>query len=201
MARKNRPADARQGGRQPHKLRIIAGRWRGRRLPVPDAPGLRPTPDRTRETLFNWLGPRLPGANCLDLFAGSGALGLEALSRGARAVIQVERDSAVARHLQVIAADLQADGLNIVQRDALMFLKAQPQPFDVVFLDPPFRQGLLSRCIERLDQGWLSPDADIYLEAERELGTPELPAGWHLRRSGQAGQVGFFLARKAVKPC
>jgi 16S rRNA (guanine966-N2)-methyltransferase len=191
-----RPVRPPHGG-QTHKVRIIAGRWRGRRLPVADVPGLRPTPDRTRETLFNWLAPFIPGARCLDLFAGSGALGFEALSRGAQQVTMIERDARVFRQLQEVADMLQAEGLDLHRGDALTFLKADPRPFDVLFLDPPFRQGLLAPCLQRLDtDGWLAPGARIYLEVERELGRPDTPEDWQLLRDGQAGQVAFFLLQK-----
>ena len=191
-----RPVRPPQGG-QAHKVRIIAGRWRGRRLPVADVPGLRPTPDRTRETLFNWLAPFIPGARCLDLFAGSGALGFEALSRGAQQVTMIERDARVFRQLQEVADMLQADDLDLHRGDALTFLKADPRPFDVLFLDPPFRQGLLAPCLQHLDtDGRLAPGARIYLEVERELGRPDTPEDWQLLREGQAGQVAFFLMQK-----
>jgi len=192
-----RPAKQALAGGQAHKVRIIAGRWRGRRLPVADVPGLRPTPDRTRETLFNWLAPFIPGARCLDLFAGSGALGFEALSRGAQEVTMIERDPRVAAQLREVADLLQADGLDLHRTDALTFLKADPRPFDVLFLDPPFRQGLLAPSLQRLDSdGWLAPGARIYLEVERELGRPDTPDDWQLLRDGQAGQVAFFLMQK-----
>lgn len=184
-----------QDGR-PQSLRIIAGRWRGRRLPLADVLGLRPTPDRIRETLFNWLGARVAGARCLDLFAGSGALGLEALSRGAAAVTLVERDRVAASRLRANLTALGADRCELRQADALVFLQAAPEPFDIVFLDPPFRQGLLARCIAELERGWLGDEADVYLEAEQELGAPVVPEGWRMRRNGRAGQVGYFLARR-----
>jgi 16S rRNA (guanine966-N2)-methyltransferase len=183
-----------RGAAQASQVRIIAGRWRGRRLPVVDVPGLRPTPDRTRETLFNWLAPRLRGAACLDLFAGSGALGFEALSRGAGSVTLVERDARVVRQLQASAQLLGAEPLQIQATDALTFLNAPPRRFEVVFLDPPFRQGLLAPTLQRLQQGdWLADHADIYVEVEREAACPALPAGWNVRKQGQAGQVAFYL--------
>ena len=180
-------------------MRIIAGRWRGRRLPVADVPGLRPTPDRTRETVFNWLAPRLNGASCLDLFAGSGALGFEALSRGADAVTLVDSHAQVVRQLQVSAGMLAAEGLQVQHADALTFLSASPRRFEVVFLDPPFRQGLLEPSLQRLHEGgWLAEDAAIHIEVEREVGCPALPPGWAVYRQGQAGQVAFFLLRNTV---
>ena len=194
VAKGNRSAG--RGGVRPSEVRIIAGRWRGRRLPVADVEGLRPTPDRTRETLFNWLAPRLVGARCLDLFAGSGALGFEALSRGADAVTMVERAPRVLRQLRDSADRLQAENLSLHAGDALTFLNEPPRCFDLVFLDPPFRQGLLAPCLERLHgAGWLATDADIYIEVERNSCCPELPPGWRVFRQGQAGQVAFFLIR------
>ncbi len=182
----------------PHgTLRIIGGRWRGRRLAIAAVPGLRPTTDRVRETLFNWLMPVVAGAHCLDLFAGSGALGLEAASRGAAEVVLVERAKAAVEQLRRHLQTLQADTVRVVQADALAFLAGPPRPFDIVFLDPPFRRGLLAPCIERLEQGgWLADEARIYIEAERELPPEALPANWELLRSKGAGQVGYHLAAR-----
>ena len=177
------------------RLRIVGGRFRGRRLPIPDQPGLRPTPDRVRETLFNWLGPLLPGARCLDLFAGSGALGLEAASRGAGEVVLVERCDPVVRQLRANVLTLGADAVQVVRADALDWLTGEPNPFHLVFLDPPFADGLLGPACERLAQpGWLAPSARIYLESDSRTGFPPLPVGWELVRDRTAGQVRFGLA-------
>ncbi|HKK13345.1 MAG TPA: 16S rRNA (guanine(966)-N(2))-methyltransferase RsmD [Gammaproteobacteria bacterium] len=180
-----------------NQLRIIGGAWRGRRLAFPPAAGLRPTPDRVRETLFNWLAPVIEGARCLDLFAGSGALGLEAASRGAARVVLVDRNRTVVAALREHATRLDAPGVEVVQADAFGFLQTSPTgQFDVVFLDPPFGEGLLAPCIEALDRGgWLAGGALVYLEAEAALGAPALPAGWELLRSRSAGGVGYHLAR------
>jgi len=180
-----------------NQLRIIGGAWRGRRLAFPPVPGLRPTPDRVRETLFNWLAPTLVGARCLDLFAGSGALGLEAASRGAAQVVLVDSDRQVTAALREHAVRLQAgETVEVVQADALTFLDGPARPFDVVFLDPPFSRGLLAPCIARLEAGgWLADDGYLYLEAERHLAEPPLPTGWEIVRSKTAGQVGYHLAR------
>jgi 16S rRNA (guanine966-N2)-methyltransferase len=179
-----------------NRLRIIAGRWRGRRIPFPDAPGLRPTPDRVRETVFNWLAPWLAGARCLDLFAGSGALGLEALSRGAASAVFVDQDPRVVAALEDNLRRLEASGAQVVQADAVSYLAGRGAAFDVVFLDPPFHGGLLGRCCELLDRGgWVGPGALVYLEAERDLEPLVLPAGWELVRSKTAGQVGYHLAK------
>ncbi len=183
--------------KRPNQLRIIGGRWRGRRLSFPDVEGLRPTPDRVRETLFNWLAPIIEGARCLDLFTGSGALGLEALSRGATEVVMVDRDPEVITLLKEHIQTLQAHGAQLVQADALTWLQSprRDQHFDIVFLDPPFEQGLLEPCCAFLEKhGWLTVPAYIYLESELNLGLPALPDNWRLKRSQKAGQVGYYLA-------
>jgi 16S rRNA (guanine966-N2)-methyltransferase len=165
-------------------------------------PAIRPTPDRVRETLFNWLQPVIAGSRCLDLYAGSGALGLEALSRGAAEVVFVDVDPAVTRHL---AATLEALGCRrgrVVRSEARHFLgtpgETRERPFDIVFLDPPFAEPLLAPACEALEQGgWLAPGARVYLEAPAAAGAPELPAAWTLLRSKRAGEVGYHLARRA----
>jgi 16S rRNA (guanine966-N2)-methyltransferase len=181
--------------KRPGYVRIIGGQWRGKRLPVPELPGLRPTPDRVRETLFNWLAPRLTGSRCLDLFAGTGALGFEAVSRGARGAVLVERDRRAVGRLREIAAALAPERLEVVEGDALAWLGSPPRPFDIVFLDPPYDGSLLPAAMRALDAGgWLAPGAMIYLEAPAAGGPPALPAGWKLHRSGRAGAVGYHLA-------
>ncbi len=184
------------------RIRIIGGEWRGRKLPVPERPGLRPTPDRVRETLFNWLQPLLSGARCLDLFAGSGALGWEALSRGAGELVMVDSDRRVATKLRETARLLHCeDRLTVFQARALDYLAGPSRHFDIVFLDPPFRQGLLSPCLQQLeDGGWLAPHARIYFEHEAELGELPLPGGWRVSRSKRAGQVSYNLAERTGEP-
>ncbi|HQU16210.1 MAG: 16S rRNA (guanine(966)-N(2))-methyltransferase RsmD [Chromatiales bacterium 21-64-14] len=179
-----------------NRLRIIGGRWRGRPVPFPPVPGLRPTPDRVRETLFNWLQPVIAGARCLDLFAGSGALGLEAASRGAAEVVLVERETRVVEGLQDLVRRLDAPEVQVVRADALAWLANPVRAFDVVFLDPPFAESeLLADCARRLeDGGWLAPGAYLYLEAGGRAGLPPLPAAWRLVRSKRAGRVGYHLA-------
>ena len=178
------------------RFRIIGGAWRGRRFPVPDVPGVRPTPDRVRETLFNWLAPVITGARCLDLYAGSGALGLEALSRGASRAVFVDRSvqacGAIRRALEILGS-----GAGDVRRaEAGAYLAGPAEAFDVVFLDPPFRQGLVQATLEHVVQGgWLAPGARVYIESEREAGVPQVPPGWEIARSATAGQVGYHLAR------
>ncbi len=182
----------------PGKLRIIGGRWRGRRLSVPEAEGLRPTPDRVRETLFNWLQPHIAGARCLDLFAGTGALCLEALSRGAGHVVMVEKAAHVVQRLRQHVTTLEARNADVVQADAVDFLRQTPQPFDIVFLDPPFKSDLIARCAELVEaNGWLKRGGLVYVEAPSQLEALPLPATWELIRSKKAGQVGYHLARKA----
>jgi 16S rRNA (guanine966-N2)-methyltransferase len=180
-----------------NSVRIIAGEWRGRRVNFPDLPGLRPTPDRVRETLFNWLQHSIAGAQCLDLFAGSGALGLEALSRGAREVVFVESAQAAARTLQAQLVRLggQSKG-RVMEMGAGRFLRAAPKAFDMVFLDPPFGQGALAEYIPLLDAGaWLKPGGLVYLENERKAGVPGVPSHWEVLKSKSAGEVGYHLVR------
>lgn len=181
---------------EPGRLRIIGGRWRGRRLPVADQPGLRPTSDRVRETLFNWLAPVVEGSRVLDCFAGSGALGLEAASRGAASVVLIERSAPVAEILRANVAALSADQVEVHRADALQWLaRTRSAPVDLCFLDPPFAAGLLAGTLERLiDGGWLAADALIYIETDDAAGRPELPAGWHWLREKRAGQVRYGLA-------
>jgi 16S rRNA (guanine966-N2)-methyltransferase len=172
------------------QLRIIGGQWRGRKLPILDSTGLRPTTDRVRETLFNWLQNTLPDSRCLDCFAGSGALGFEALSRYATVACLVELDRHVVKQLQANQQKLAASGCNIVQADTIQWLSKTGTAYDVVFVDPPFHQGLTEKTIELLERnGWLAERAFIYVE--RETNAPELsvPDSWSLYREKVAGQV------------
>ncbi len=180
-----------------NQVRIIAGRWRGRKLAFPTAQNLRPTPDRIRETLFNWLAPWLTGSHCLDLFAGSGALGFEAVSRGAARVVMVERDRVIVQALRDNRQRLAGGEIEIVHQDGAGYLCGLPQPFDVVFLDPPFSEtDTLHRAMQVLtESGWLKAGAHIYLERPAKAQQPSLPAGWELLRDKQAGQVRFQLYR------
>lgn len=177
------------------RVRIVAGKWRGRWLPVPDAPGLRPSAERVRETLFNWLAPTLPGTRCLDLFAGTGILGFEALSRGAAEVVFVERAPALVATLRASAALLGAAEAAILLRDARDYLQtAEPRGFDVVFLDPPFAEESLGDLCRLLhSRPWLARDACVYLEQGRDEPLPALPAGWSVRREKTAGNVRYSL--------
>ena len=176
-----------------NEFRIIAGEWRRRKLAFPPLPGIRPSPDRVRETLFNWLRDSLPGARCLDLFAGSGALGLEALSRGAAEVVFVDMERAALDAVNAHLTMLKARGGKTVQTDALAWLETAATPFDIVFLDPPFDAEYLPRVAGLLERGgWLKPGACIYLEYPAER-PPEMPAHWTPWRASHAGRVGFGL--------
>jgi 16S rRNA (guanine966-N2)-methyltransferase len=178
------------------QLRIIGGRFRGRRLPVLRQAGLRPTGDRTRETLFNWLAPIVEGSRCLDCFAGAGALGFEAASRGASQVSMIERADVVARQLVDNAELLGATAVQVITADALGWLSDQPaQAFDIVFLDPPFALGMLADACELLDRrGWVMAGSRVYLETDAGAGLPPLPPRWALVRDKRAGQVRYGLA-------
>lgn len=179
------------------QIRIIGGQWRGRKLAVPDVPHLRPTPDRVRETLFNWLAPVIQDAHCLDPFAGSGALGFEALSRGAAQVVMVDADAAVVKLLKEEAAILKTNAADINQAHAPHQLKKPKQKFNIVFLDPPFQQDLLlPTCFYLAEHDFLVDDAWIYLEANKEIHSSDLPAGWEIVKTKKAGQVWYQLVRK-----
>ena len=182
----------------PGRIRIIGGSLRNSRLDVPDLPGLRPTAERVRETLFNWLAPVIDGARCLDLCAGTGALGIEALSRGAAKVQFVERDARTAQALRDNLARLKATGGEVTALDAAQFLHGAPQAQDLVFLDPPFALGRWSALAGQLEQGgWLAAQAWIYVESPRTI-APALPPSWQLHREGHAGEVRFALYRRAL---
>ena len=180
-----------------NRFRIISGAWRGRRLPFPDVEGLRPSPDRVRETLFNWLAQVIEGARCLDLFAGSGALGLEALSRGAARVVFVDQHEQVVRCLRGNLDALHCDRAAVVQAGAVGFLGGAAEPMDLILLDPPYGEGLLGQAAELVEaRGWLRPGGRVYLEDDAAAGAPDIPAGWELLRTRRAGRVGYHLARK-----
>jgi 16S rRNA (guanine966-N2)-methyltransferase len=169
------------------KIRIIAGEYRGRRIAVPERPGLRPTPDRVRETLFNWLGQSLEGLACLDLFAGSGALGFEAASRGAARVVMVEQDRAVFDALKKTRDAIGAKQVELILDDAFSYLRKTKDGFDVVFLDPPFRQNALPAVFKQLR---LASGARVYVEAAEPFAAPE---GWRELKRARAGQVSYQL--------
>jgi 16S rRNA (guanine966-N2)-methyltransferase len=192
---KSRPE--RPGPGKRNSVRIIGGEWRGRRVQFPDSPGLRPTPDRVRETLFNWLQQSVQGARCLDLFAGSGALGIEALSRGAREVVFVEQAREPAR---MLSAELERLGASsrarVIETAVQRFLAASGEPFDGIFLDPPYGRGYLADCVTAIEAaGWVKAGGWVYLESERAAGAPAIPPQWELVKSKSAGEVGYHLAR------
>jgi 16S rRNA (guanine966-N2)-methyltransferase len=180
-------------------LRIIGGEWRGRKIHFPPVQAIRPTPDRVRETVFNWLQGVTPGSRCLDLYAGSGALGLEALSRGAREVVFVDVEPAVVRHIGDTLRNLGCDRARTVRADAAGFLAQPAMPFDVIFLDPPFAAPFLSDICQRIEAGgWLKEGGLVYIESPSAAGEPVLPPGWTLLKSKRAGEVGYHLARRDV---
>lgn len=180
-----------------NEIRIIGGRFRSRKLRFPNAEGLRPTPDRVRETLFNWLRDVIEGSRCLDLYAGSGALGFEACSRGAKGTVMVDAHPGVARALRENCALLDAPEIRVIAQNARDYLKGPVEPFDVVFLDPPFRKGWLASATSRLESGgWLSREAFVYVEAEREFDFSVLPSAWQVLRQGVAGDVAYRLYRR-----
>ncbi|VAW90529.1 16S rRNA (guanine(966)-N(2))-methyltransferase [hydrothermal vent metagenome] len=180
------------------QLRIIGGSWRGRKIDFVTEPGVRPTPDRIRETLFNWLQTSIAGARCLDLFSGSGALGFEALSRGANEVIMVEQSSAVTQQLRANATLLKTGGAQIEQCNADNYLKRPAQPFDIIFLDPPFETNSLENyCSQLASNGWLAPHAQIYMERAKGSPAPQLPADWQMHREKQSGKVCYALATRS----
>ncbi|MGR8935665.1 MAG: 16S rRNA (guanine(966)-N(2))-methyltransferase RsmD [Gammaproteobacteria bacterium] len=183
-----------------NKLRIIGGEWRSRQLPFPSVPGLRPTPNRVRETLFNWLQCDVARSRCLDLFAGSGALGLEAASRGAEIVVQVEHNAAAARQLREHYRILDARQLRLEEQEVLDFLRSKAQIFDIVFMDPPFGQNLIQPVCRLLEQqGWLATQAKIYIEAEAAWTSVGIPENWRLLKAKIAGEVGYRLFQRCDK--
>jgi len=186
---------ARKRNKPRGSVRIIAGEWRGTRLQLAEGDQARPTPDRVRETLFNWLMPVIDGARCLDLFAGSGVLGIEALSRGARSAVLVDNNAAVLNALDDNLERLEVSTAELVEGDAWKYLKGDAQVFDIVFLDPPYAKKGLGELCTLLERGWLAPGARIYLEWRRGGARPDLPEDWQLLREKTAGQVQYALAR------
>ena len=194
--KKNPPSNAANKSKaKASKLRIIAGEWRSRQVPIPNVEGLRPTPDRVRETLFNWINHQIPGAVCGDLFCGSGALGLEALSRGAKYLTFVDNSRIVSQQMTANLATLGAtDRAKVIAQNAAVFLDTvTPHAMDIVFLDPPFRKGWLAQIIPLLEKGWLASRALVYIEMEKEAELPALPAHWSLIKEKQAGQLVYRL--------
>lgn len=180
-----------------NRLRIIGGIWRGRKFDFPNRAGLRPTADRMRETLFNWLHWDIEGARCLDLFAGSGALGFEAASRGAGRVVMVDNDPVTVKALQHTCQLLEAGQMEIVRADFSVYLQGGTQEkFDLVFIDPPFNQGLITPTCQLLEQyARIMPHTRLYIEAE-QAALPELPGNWQIIKSARAGQTHGYLLQK-----
>ncbi len=181
-------------------IRIIAGLWRGRKLPVFNAEGLRPTTDRVKETLFNWIAQDVPHAKCLDLFAGSGGLGFEAASRQAKQVVMLELNTQAHKQLSQNITTLKADSIEAINSDSLSYLEMQGTPFDIVFIDPPFRKGLLEKSLKLLEENnWLAENAMIYIETEKELTLTGVPDNWSLYREKTAGQVSYRLFERNIE--
>jgi 16S rRNA (guanine966-N2)-methyltransferase len=179
----------------PGKIRIIAGKWRGRKLDVIDSPGLRPTPDRVRETLFNWIQQEIVGARCLDLFAGTGALGFEALSRDAAEVVMIESNPKIVESLRKHAETLKSENHSILLTDALSWLRQGSKGFDIIFLDPPFQQGYVEKCCNLIiEESLLNAKGLVYIESEKDLA---LPQGWHIKKQKIAGQVQSLLVEQS----
>jgi 16S rRNA (guanine966-N2)-methyltransferase len=179
----------------PGKVRIIAGKWRGRKLDVIDSPGLRPTPDRIRETLFNWIQQDIVAARCLDLFAGTGALAFEALSRGASEVIMVESNPKVVEALKKHSEMLGSENQTIQLADAMTWLKQGIKGFDYIFLDPPFSQGYIEKCCDLIrEEALLNDKGMVYIEAEKEFNLPE---GWKIIKEKKAGNVISLLVMQS----
>lgn len=175
-------------------VRIIGGQWRGRKLVFPDLADLRPTPDRVRETLFNWLQPYIGGAKCLDVFAGSGVLGFEAASRGAANVVLLELAPTAAAALNINQQSLKADNCQVLAQDALVFITITDKQFDIVFLDPPYSANLWQQTAYLLEQqDCLLAHSVIYLECPAKQSLPELPANWQLIKDKSAGEVRYCL--------
>ncbi len=185
-------------GKSQGQLRIIAGRWRSRKLAFPQQESLRPTPDRVRETLFNWLQADVPGSRCLDMFAGSGALGFEAASRGAGEVVMIEQNRVAASALSRNISLLDADNMQLVIADAVEWLMDNQHAFDIVFLDPPYKAGLLGQCCEILESGQsLAENAKIYLEHGPGDDSFAIPENWECLKHKSAGQVTYKLFRRS----
>jgi 16S rRNA (guanine966-N2)-methyltransferase len=181
-----------------NRIKIIGGKWRSRTISFPDNSALRPTPSRIRETLFNWLTPYIVNARCLDLFAGSGVLGFEALSRGARACVLVENDRKTIVTLRETVRLLDTNSVEIVETEGLLWLKQPATPFDVVFLDPPYHAKLLPDCFALLEEsGWLEAESLIYFESNKPIAPAILPITWQLWHKKKAGQVYYYLAKRA----
>jgi 16S rRNA (guanine966-N2)-methyltransferase len=194
MARRKGQANK---GSRPGRLRIVAGKWRSRLLPIVDVEGLRPTPERIRETVFNWLSSEISGSHCLDPFAGTGALAFEALSRGAASATLIDKSARVSDALKSSAVLLDADNARILCADGLSFIQQKAsRRFDIVFLDPPFAEDIVEECCRLLQSnGWLTDRAAVYIEQRQGRPEPALPTGWTIDKDNKAGNVRYMLAR------
>ena len=184
------------------QIRIIGGKWRGRQIMVGNHPGLRPTPDRVRETLFNWLQQDVVQSSCLDLFAGTGILGFEALSRGASHVTFIDNNTAAIQAITKVAHTLDAQNCTVIKGDALAWLRQnnKTSPFDIIFLDPPFSSNLLAECLKELAQSTLvGPSTLLYIEASQVLTPEQLPHQWHCLKQKSAGEVAYHLIQGAPR--
>ena len=179
-------------------IRLISGKWRGKKLPVKDIEGLRPTTDRTKETLFNWLMHDINDSNCLDCFSGSGSLAFEALSRFANKVTLLEKDKSVVKQLQENLVALEVTNAEVIATDSIQYLsQIATEQYNIVFIDPPFNKNLVQSCCDTLQQNnYLAEDALIYIEREVELNNLSLPASWTLLKEKSTGQVTYQLYRK-----
>jgi 16S rRNA (guanine966-N2)-methyltransferase len=179
-------------------LRIIGGEWRSRRISFAAVDGLRPTPDRVRETLFNWLQFDITGARCLDVFAGSGILGIEAVSRGAASALLIESNLQACTAITMAIGTLKTERVQLLRGDAITILATAPKDaYDIVFVDPPFRMGLVSAAIERLELfGWVVPGSKIYIEKERDSTFLDLPSTWRVVKRQNAGEVAYYLCER-----
>ena len=178
-------------------IRIIGGKWRSRKVSFETKDTLRPTPDRVRETLFNWLAPYIAGASCLDLYAGSGVLGFEALSRGAKSVITLEADRDNVKCIEQNQKTLQADNMSVLNKNVLDWLTRSYVAVDIVFADPPYKDNLLAQTFQLLEQhNWVKVNSFIYFEQDEPLDPNMLPVTWALWRSSKAGKVYYYLAIK-----
>ena len=187
----------------PSKVRIIAGQWRGRKIEFLNLKSVRPTPDRVRETLFNWLSPSIPNARCLDLFAGSGALGFEALSRGAAYAALVDNNARICEQLKEQAKTLKASNVDIVHQEATQFIAEMQDSFDIVFIDPPFNSNLAAALLQTLsDNPILNSDAMVYVEipVSKHPTAPKTWMGWDVVRSGKTSQVLYLLLKQQNTP-
>lgn len=180
-------------------IRIIAGKWRSRKVSFLAKDQLRPTPDRVRETLFNWLAPYLVDAVCLDLYAGSGVLGFEALSRGAKSVTAIERDEDNIAVIEENAVALAAEGYSVVHADCLQWLQETSVPADILFVDPPYKKNLLAQTFAALEENhWVKTGSVIYFELDTPLDADLLPNNWKICKESKAGKVRYYLAKKEV---